>query len=283
MPVYNGDQYLAHTLESLLAQTFTDFELIISDNGSDDRTESICREYVNRDSRVRYIRHSTNRGAAWNWNYVVHQARGNFLKWASANDYYDSRMIEKCMEVLRCDASIALCYPMTWMVQDGGAKDVYDGDIDVLQDRASTRFMHLRRHLKMNNAQAGVIRLSMLRRTRLERSYPNSDMILMAELALYGKYRLLSEPLLFRRVDPQSISRNLSAVDLQHFIDPSRPPRLALVTTRSHIDSAWSVVRARVGVAQTLEALGYILKRAFRERGIILREFKTLIGMSTPN
>jgi glycosyltransferase involved in cell wall biosynthesis len=68
MPVYNGEPYLTRALDALLAQSFTDFELIISDNASTDATETICREYAARDRRIRYYRCNENHGAAWNFN-----------------------------------------------------------------------------------------------------------------------------------------------------------------------------------------------------------------------
>jgi glycosyltransferase involved in cell wall biosynthesis len=283
MPVYNGERYLAHTLESLLAQTLADFELIISDNGSTDGTQAICEQFEQRDPRIRYIRHPINKGAAWNWNYVVHQARGEFLKWASSNDYCDPCMLEKCTSVLRNDDRIALCYPLTWMIANDGTREVYGGDIDVLQETPSGRFIHLREHLKMNNAQAGVIRLCALRRTRLERTYPHGDMILMAELALYGQYRLLPEALFFRRVDKKSMSFNLSAEELVHFMDPTRRPRSTMISVSRHIDSTWSVLRAGIGVKQTIKALRYIARRAYGERRAICKELATFAGIRRPS
>jgi glycosyltransferase involved in cell wall biosynthesis len=283
MPVYNGEKFLAHTLESLLAQTLSDFELIISDNGSTDGTQAICQQFEQRDSRIRYVRHPVNKGAAWNWNYVVHEARGVFLKWASSNDYCDPRMLEKCTAVLRNDDRVALCYPLTWMVAEDGSREVYGGDIDVLQETPSGRFIRIRQHLKLNNAQGGVIRLSALRRTRLERTYPHSDMILMAELALYGQYRLLPEPLFFRRADKESISRNLSAEELVHFIDPTRHARFTMITVSHHIDSMWSVVRAGIGVKETIKALRYIARRAYRDRRAIYHELAAFAGVRRPS
>ena len=63
MPVYNGEKYIREALDSLLAQTFTDFELIISDNASTDATEIICREYAAHYPQIRYVRQRVNRGA----------------------------------------------------------------------------------------------------------------------------------------------------------------------------------------------------------------------------
>ena len=70
MPVYNGAKFIEAALDSLLAQTFEGFELIISDNASTDRTEVICRSYAARDNRIRYYRQEKNQGAIWNFNHV---------------------------------------------------------------------------------------------------------------------------------------------------------------------------------------------------------------------
>src|SRR5688572_28337892 len=91
LPVYNGERFLSEALDSLLGQTLADFELIVSDNASTDRTAEICLAYAARDARVRYVRQQTNIGAIRNWNFVARQARGQYFKWASANDFCDSR------------------------------------------------------------------------------------------------------------------------------------------------------------------------------------------------
>ena len=86
LPVYNGELFLENALDSILSQTYSDFELIISDNASDDKTEEICRSYAARDKRVRYSRNAHNLGAAPNYNRVYHLARGRYFKWASHDD-----------------------------------------------------------------------------------------------------------------------------------------------------------------------------------------------------
>ncbi|WNC86000.1 glycosyltransferase family 2 protein [Thermosynechococcus sp. QKsg1] len=85
MPVYNGAKFIREALDSLLAQTFTDFELIISDNASTDETEAICREYAAKDKRIRYVRQAQNLGAAANFKYVLDEARGEYFMWAAAD------------------------------------------------------------------------------------------------------------------------------------------------------------------------------------------------------
>jgi len=88
LPVYNGEEYLAQAVESVLGQTFDDFRLIISDNASTDGTEEICRSYAQRDSRVEYHRVGENRGAAWNFNRVVGLADSEYFQWATHDDVW---------------------------------------------------------------------------------------------------------------------------------------------------------------------------------------------------
>ena len=119
LPVYNGGQFLATALDSLLGQTFTDFELIISDNASTDTTEEICREYARADARVRYRRSSENRGFTWNANRVVELAAGKFFRWAAHDDACLPTFLERCVETLRSESpSVVLAYPRSKVIDD---------------------------------------------------------------------------------------------------------------------------------------------------------------------
>jgi glycosyltransferase involved in cell wall biosynthesis len=83
MPVFNGEKYLKEALDSILAQTYSDFELLISDNASTDRTEQICREYAAKDRRIRYYRNEKNIGAPKNFNRVFELSSGKYFRWAT--------------------------------------------------------------------------------------------------------------------------------------------------------------------------------------------------------
>src|SRR5450759_757223 len=85
MPVYNGEKYISEALDALLAQTFTNFELLISDNASTDGTTAICRHYADRDSRIHYVRQSENRGGVANFKFVLDEARGEYFMWAACD------------------------------------------------------------------------------------------------------------------------------------------------------------------------------------------------------
>lgn len=110
MPVYNGEKFIRDALDSLLAQTYTDFELIISDNASTDVTEKICREYATKDSRVHYIRQGENIGATENFKFVLQMARGEYFMWAAHDDRWHPDFIYLGVRVLDDDPSCGLVF-----------------------------------------------------------------------------------------------------------------------------------------------------------------------------
>jgi glycosyltransferase involved in cell wall biosynthesis len=282
LPVYNGQRFLAQAIESLLGQSFSDLELIISDNASSDGTPEMCEHYRQLDSRVRVFRQSSNIGAPRNWNFVVHQARGRYFKWAAANDYCDGAMLAKCVGILDQDPSAVLCYGRTCLVDDrDGTSQLYAGDISVTDDRPSDRFKRVSRDLELNNAQSGLIRLDVLKGTRLDRPYPAGDLVLMAELALAGHWRLLPEVLLYRRMGKETFSRLLSKTELRQFFDPQSSAAVSLDHWRCHLDYIGAIARARISLREKLRALRFAARHAYwdnanlrREAGALLRKWR---------
>ena len=106
LPVYNGEDFLKYALDSLLSQTFRDFELIISDNASTDNTPKICQEYVLRDKRIRYIRQNNNMGALWNFNFVLKQSNKEYFIWVSADDKLHPEFLEKNIDILEKNKNV---------------------------------------------------------------------------------------------------------------------------------------------------------------------------------
>src|SRR3972149_8539793 len=87
LPVFNGEQFLRQALDSVLAQTYPGFELIISDNASTDRTQDICEAYATRDKRIQYYRQSKNVGGGRNYNFVFEVSNGEYFKWLAHDDF----------------------------------------------------------------------------------------------------------------------------------------------------------------------------------------------------
>ena len=121
VPVYNAEKYLRQSLESLLAQTFEDVEIIISDNCSADATEAICREFAQRDSRIRYLRQPENLGAIANFNHVFAEARGEYFKWAAYDDLCEPTFLQRCVDVLDKNPDVGWCHSKSDRIDaDGG-------------------------------------------------------------------------------------------------------------------------------------------------------------------
>jgi glycosyltransferase involved in cell wall biosynthesis len=209
VPVCNGENYLPAALESILCQTYGRIEVIISDNGSSDATEAICRRHASSDPRIRYCRSDINRGAAWNFNTVFNLARGEYFKWWAHDDLCDPSYVSKCVEVLDADPSIVLCFSMTTIIDErGNPVREYDDQMDLRYAMPDRRFRQtLFREARACNAQFGVIRAHELEKTKLIGRYAASDQILLAELALRGKIYQIPECLFFRRDHPRTSMR----------------------------------------------------------------------------
>lgn len=110
MPVHNGATFIREALDSLLDQTFTDFELIISDNASTDETEAICHEYVVKDERIRYVRQAKDIGSMANFKFVLDEAVGYFFMWAAHDDRRHCTALERMLEVFFENADVGLVF-----------------------------------------------------------------------------------------------------------------------------------------------------------------------------
>jgi glycosyltransferase involved in cell wall biosynthesis len=221
MPVYNGENFLKQALDSLLSQTFEDFELIVSDNASTDRTEEICREYATRDRRIRYYRQEKNLGAASNFNYVFELSRGEYFKWAAHDDLCAPSFIAECVEVLDPDESVILCYPKTKLINENG--DLIGVSYKPLRKINSRepqeRFQDILFHAVWCFEVFGLIRADVLRKTPLIEKYYGSDKVLLARLSLLGRFQEIDKYLFFRRCSPKQ-STNMIVRDKAVWINP---------------------------------------------------------------
>lgn len=227
LPVYNGENYLPENLESLLAQTFTDFEVIISDNASTDSTREICRTYVARDRRVRYFRNEENRGIAWNHNNVFTLARGEYFLWIGHDDVLAPQYLERCVAILDKDLSLVLCYSQSKDLDERG--QFFDDPL-----HCSLATDSLKPHVRFHDlvciehsclAIFGVMRAEVLKKTVLHGYYPSGDRVLLAQLGLFGCFHQIPEPLIFRRIHLLQSSNGLPHLRMVHF-DPKRAGRI---------------------------------------------------------
>ena len=120
LPVYNGQHYLRQAIESIVNQTYRNFEVIICDNASTDDTPAICAEYAAREPRIRYHRQPQNIGATANFNRTFELASGPYFKWAAHDDVLEPTYLEKCVAVLEQTPDAVLCQSLVKMVTDQG-------------------------------------------------------------------------------------------------------------------------------------------------------------------
>ncbi len=200
LPVYNGEKYLEEALDSILAQTYKDFELIISDNASDDHTREICLEYAKKDQRIRYHRNEKNLGAAPNHNLVFKLARGEYFKWFGYDDKISPDFLSKCVVVLDTHPDVVLCMPQTSLIDEHGqylGEYAYKADANLPDPQK--RFQNFILKNESGNYVYGLMRVDSVAKTSPHGSYPSSDLVFLAELALYGRYYIIPDPLYYRR------------------------------------------------------------------------------------
>lgn len=225
LPVYNGERYLPEALDSILGQTFGDFELVVSDNASTDSTPQIIREYAARDDRLRSSRVAENKGAVWNFNHVFAECRSPFFKWAASDDVLAPTCVECCLEAIRAaPPSVALVYPRTTLIDADGAVigEVHE-HLDVRETSPHARLRHVVKNVVYGNLVFAVMRSETLRRTRGHGAFPSSDYVLLAELALLGEFWEIPEHLFLRR-QHEGMSRraNEKTADLAQWFDPTQ-------------------------------------------------------------
>jgi glycosyltransferase involved in cell wall biosynthesis len=229
LPVYNGADYLAPAIDSLLAQTFQDFELIIADNASTDATESICRERAARDARIRYVRHAHNLGAMRNFNYVVEAARAPYFKWAAHDDMHEPEYLARCVEVLDRDSSVVLAHARARDIDaHGNSVTTATDDVDAASRAAPIRFRHLCVIDHSCVALFGVMRIDVLRTTPLHGDYAGCDRVLLAELGLAGRFHHVPEQLFVRRQHgDRSVTRHRDPRSRGEWFDPAQAGNVA--------------------------------------------------------
>ena len=200
MPVFNGEPYLEKALRSLLSQTFPDFELIVSNNASTDRTGEICRDYASQDPRIRYYCNEVNVGFCRNQNRVYGLSRARYFLLAHSDDIRAPQYLERTVSVLDFDPSVVVCYSKTIDI-DANDKMLPRIDpvlrFDSLQLR--DRFRDTIRMDHICEPDFGLTRTDILKKTMLHGDYADSDRVLLAELVLHGRFYQIPEYLFFRR------------------------------------------------------------------------------------
>lgn len=281
LPVHDGERFLTEAIDALVAQTFVDFELIISDNASTDATEAICREHARRDVRIRYWRSTANQGAVWNHNRVLDLARGEFFKWVHHDDICTPTFLEQCVAVFRSEPSaVVLVYPRSRVIDEHGAVlwEHWDG-LDLRKPTPHQRLSQLVRNPpNMGTSFLGLARTSALRQTRGILPILSPDYVVLAELALLGEFREVPEFLFLKRYHP-GVSRRAhsSLATLAEWQKPGSGTQVLLEYWTLFVQHLVAIRRAPVGFGERLRCYATLIlgwTRVWRRR-----LWKELVGL----
>jgi hypothetical protein len=297
IPVYNGEKYLAETLDSLLAQSLQEFEIVISDDASADRTPEICRCYEAKDSRIRYSRNARKIGGAPNFNRVVKLSRAPLFHAGAWDGLYEPSFLARCVDALERDPGVVLSHTRSKLIGDKGELLLFDrkraGYVDryghlkgtsgaLMRPQPShigqsanpeTRFREVLWCMGWSLPLSGVIRKKALLGTSRYGKYPGVDRALLAELALQGRFHEVDQELFARRVHCGCSRYKTPRVRAPHESTGSRGISQVLVLP----DYAKMVFAADISAAQRLHCMVTIVGMA-RRRGFWRRRLASGLG-----
>lgn len=274
MPVYNGEQFIGRALESLLAQTYGDFELVIADNASTDATEEICRSWAARDQRIRYHRNERNLGGPGNFRRVFSLSRGELHKWSTADDYWAPTAVAECVAALDRDPGVVLAYPRTTLVDETEqATEQFDDPLHLDQESPADRFIMVLEISTLCHAHLGVIRRAVMEQTRLIGDELASDIRFLAELSLYGRFQVVPEYLFFRRFHQQSSSWDrFNLAHQRAYYDPEHRTLFRGHGWRRYVHLLSAVTRAPITRGDRIRLRRYLLGKMWEQRKRLLHE-----------
>jgi len=215
LPVYNGEEHLSQALDSILAQQWGDFELIISDNASTDATPQICRDYAAKDKRIKYHRSLTNQGLVWNFNNVFNLGSGEFFMMAAHDDYWHPRYLQSCLEILKGSSSVVLVGSMCdCMDSRMSAKLFTDFGVGTAGLAAQRRFRDYKIYCGntgINSMFYGVYRREALAKVMPFKKVFGFDYIALNGLSLLGEFVMVQETLMKKRGGGESVDMQRAA------------------------------------------------------------------------
>jgi glycosyltransferase involved in cell wall biosynthesis len=273
MPVYNGERFIAQALDSLVGQSFTDREIVISDKASTDDTAAICAAYARRDNRIRYVRSARNVGLAKNFHRVVALSTGRYFKLANADDLCRPDLVARRVGVLDRHLEVVLCYGKTTLIdRDGQTLRPYEDRLHLYSASVIEQFREALERVGLVNVLQGVIRVEALRRTALIDNYLRADMVLVVELALHGQFHELPERLSRRRIHDDAFSTQASDERQQALWEPGAKRKMELYFWRHYAGHLRAIAPAQLPPATKLRLAAVVARRGIAARKALARE-----------
>jgi glycosyltransferase involved in cell wall biosynthesis len=239
----NRAEYLTEAIDSLLAQSYTHFELVLVDDGSTDGTEVLARRYADRDPRVRYIKFPERRGMVAAWRAAFEQASAGgatYFAWGSDHDRWHPRWLETLVATLEGYPEVVAAYPLTQRIGPDGAalsKPARQFETFGVTDlRARWSLFNRSDSVAAGDMVYGLMRVPAVRDAGVFRGVLCPDRLLLAELTLRGQIRQVPDVLWYRRqFAAGSIERQRSTL----FAPGSQPPSAWTPPWYMHARSLW--------------------------------------------
>ena len=278
LPVFNGEMYIRSALDSLLGQRYRNIEIIVCDNASTDATGDILNEYMEKDDRIKYYRHSENLGAAKNYNVSFEKSNGKYFKWAAHDDVLDVQYIERCVHELEKDDNVVLVHPRTSQIDGNGDFTGHDyvKSADVIAE-SSFGYPQYKRLIRDKGSWTrifGLIRSDALRNSPLIANYVGSDLTLLGELGLKGKVRDIDDVLFWRREHGNtSTTGNYKPRRKRHvWFDSSSKQKLSLPEWRLNAEMLLSVNRQNISINRKLKCFYAVVGRMWLKRRLLVQD-----------
>jgi hypothetical protein len=279
LSLYNGDRVLEGVLDSFLQQTFRNFEFILCDDCSSDRSEAICRRYAAQDTRIRYYRNQRPMGTTWNTRRIYRLATGKYFKHATQDALIQPDFLRLCLDALEEDDSLVLAHSKMRVIDEDG--QFVEEEDDRLRTSSPdpvqrSRDVLLKRH--GNSPFSGLIRLDALHKV-LRQGNTHSDRVLLLRLALQGRFYEVPEHLFIitRHSDedtattqPSNGGKGLHLIERgatsPPAVGPRRERKLLFPEWKTGKEFTRCIAHSPLSRGQRFQCYGVIARWAFKSR-----------------
>jgi glycosyltransferase involved in cell wall biosynthesis len=280
LPVYNAERYVARAITAHLDQTFADFELVISDNGSTDATVEICSRFARQDCRIRLHRVDVNRGLNWNHRRVFELAEADLFRWSAADDLPAPTLLGNALARLERNPELIGVFPA---VRNIGADDeplpTREETLDLLSDDPVQRARSVLVATYQMTFLQGLMRRDALARTSMAWSYVGYDFILLFELALLGKCAREESAVLYRRLHDGQATRALHQRSTVAQFEPAAKTERALPQLRWIFERLRAAMRAPLSAGERARLLMFVSRHTWWLRNLVGRDVARLVRM----
>ena len=203
MPAYNAEKTIRDSIESIQVQTFKDWELIVIDDGSKDRTADILREKASEDSRIHFLQNEKNSGASYTRNRAVELARGEWIAFLDSDDLWTPEKLEKQLELSKRYPDMVVCYTASAFINEEGSR--YEYIMPAIEQLTYKQL--LRKNLM--SCSSVMIRASVMKGIKMPNDKMHEDYYVWLKVVReYGVAYGINEPLLIYRLCSNSKSSN---------------------------------------------------------------------------